>query len=53
MAGAALAFDTGGLTVHQVVAVRPGEGGASWLPLTRQEWLAGGPPTPRPVEGVR
>lgn len=39
LAAAALAFDTGGLTVHQVLAVRQGDGGASGLPRTRGEWL--------------
>jgi cyclopropane-fatty-acyl-phospholipid synthase len=39
LAASALAFERGGLTVHQVVAVRPdGQGGSGW-PRTRAEWL--------------
>jgi cyclopropane-fatty-acyl-phospholipid synthase len=39
LASAALAFERGGLTVHQTVAVRQdGHGGAGW-PRTRAEWL--------------
>ena len=44
MAAAALAFEHGGLTVHQVLAVKQGDRGASGMPLTREEWL--GPTAP-------
>jgi cyclopropane-fatty-acyl-phospholipid synthase len=36
---AALAFEHGGLTVHQVAAVRQGERGVAAWPRTRAEWL--------------
>ena len=39
----ALAFEHGNLTIHQVVAVRQGEHGASNLPLTRDQWLSAAP----------
>jgi cyclopropane-fatty-acyl-phospholipid synthase len=39
LAGAALAFEHGGLTVHQVVAVRQDDRGAAGWPCTREEWL--------------
>jgi len=39
LAACALAFEHGNLTIHQVVAVRQGEDGASSLPLTRGQWL--------------
>jgi len=39
LAACALAFEQGNITVHQVLAVRQGERGASGLPATRQEWL--------------
>jgi len=39
LAACALAFEHGNLTLHQVVAVRQGEDGASSLPLTRGQWL--------------
>jgi cyclopropane-fatty-acyl-phospholipid synthase len=38
MAGAALAFETGRIGVNQVLAVRPGPGGASGMPRTRSAW---------------
>lgn len=39
MAGSALAFEAGRIGVNQVLAVRPGPGGASGLPPTRELWL--------------
>jgi cyclopropane-fatty-acyl-phospholipid synthase len=39
MAGSALAFEAGRIGVNQVLAVRPGSGGDSGLPPTREEWL--------------
>lgn len=39
MAGAALAFEAGRLSVHQVLAVRPGPDGRSGMPATRAELL--------------
>ena len=39
MAAAALAFEHGGLTVHQVLAVKQSDHGGSGMPLTRREWL--------------
>ena len=45
LAACALAFELGNLTVHQVVAVRQGEFGASSLQFTRGEWLTAAPPT--------
>ncbi len=42
MAGAALAFEAGRLSVHQVLAVRPGPGGRSGMPATRAELLGFG-----------
>jgi len=43
LAASALAFEHGNLTIHQVVAVRQGEHGASNLPLTREQWLTTAP----------
>jgi cyclopropane-fatty-acyl-phospholipid synthase len=43
LAAAALAFEHGNLTIHQVLAVRQGEGGASGLALTRGQWLTTAP----------
>jgi len=43
LAACALAFEHGNLTIHQVVAVRQGEHGASSLPLTRGQWLGTSP----------
>lgn len=43
LAACALAFEHGNLTVHQVLAVRQGEHGASDLPPTRGQWLTGSP----------
>ena len=40
LAACALAFEHGNITVHQVLAVRQGERGASGMPPTREEWLA-------------
>lgn len=39
MAGSAVAFEAGRISIHQVLAVRPRAGGASGLPATR-DWLA-------------
>ena len=39
LAACALAFEHGNITIHQVLAVRQGERGASGLPATRSEWL--------------
>ncbi|WP_328926049.1 cyclopropane-fatty-acyl-phospholipid synthase family protein [Streptomyces sp. NBC_00190] len=41
MAASALAFEHGRLGVNQVLAVRPGYGGASGLPLRLRTWGAG------------
>jgi cyclopropane-fatty-acyl-phospholipid synthase len=38
MAASANAFDDGGLSVHQVLGVRPRADGASGMPATRQGW---------------
>jgi cyclopropane-fatty-acyl-phospholipid synthase len=38
LAASALAFDHGNLTIHQVLAVKQGDHGASGLPRTRREW---------------
>lgn len=43
LAACALAFEHGNLTVHQVLAVRQGDRGASHFPRTRPEWLEHGP----------
>ena len=45
MAGSALAFQSNRLGVNQVLAVRPGPGGASGLPRTRPELLRRAPGT--------
>jgi cyclopropane-fatty-acyl-phospholipid synthase len=39
LAACALAFEHGNLTIHQVVAVRQEQGGASRFPTTRGQWL--------------
>ena len=39
MAGSAVAFEAGRISIHQVLAVRPRAGGASGFPATR-DWLA-------------
>ncbi|HMJ77764.1 MAG TPA: cyclopropane-fatty-acyl-phospholipid synthase family protein [Iamia sp.] len=39
MAGSAVAFDAGRISIHQVLAVRPQAGGDSGFPATR-DWLA-------------
>jgi len=49
LAAAALGFEQDRLSVHQVLAVRPGPGGTSGLPPTRT-WLA--EPTESPVRKV-
>ncbi|MGG8409357.1 class I SAM-dependent methyltransferase, partial [Streptomyces sp. 12297] len=40
MAASALAFEHGRLGVNQVLAVRPGDGGTSGLPLRTRDWPA-------------
>jgi cyclopropane-fatty-acyl-phospholipid synthase len=42
MAGSVLAFDAGRISINQVLAVKPGAGGASGLPRTRTELLGRG-----------
>jgi cyclopropane-fatty-acyl-phospholipid synthase len=39
LAACTLAFDHGNLTVHQVVAVKQGDHGASGIPRTRGDWI--------------
>ncbi len=41
LAACALAFEHGHITVHQVLAVRQAARGASGIPATRAQWLAG------------
>jgi cyclopropane-fatty-acyl-phospholipid synthase len=41
MAGSALGFEAGRTSVHQVLAVHPGAGGASGMPL-RPDWEPAG-----------
>ena len=41
LAASALAFEHGNLTVHQVLAVRQADRGASKFPRTRAQWLDG------------
>ena len=36
------AFERGGITIHQVLAVRQGEHGRSGMPATRPQWLGWG-----------
>ncbi len=38
MAGSANGFVDGGISIHQVLGVRPGKGGESGMPLTRTSW---------------
>jgi len=38
MAGSALGFEDGGISVHQVLGVVPDKGGASGMPATRRDW---------------
>jgi cyclopropane-fatty-acyl-phospholipid synthase len=38
MAGSALGFADGGISVHQVLGVVPGPGGDAGMPPTRQDW---------------
>jgi len=42
MAGSVLAFDAGRISINQVLAVKPGAGGASGFPRTRTELLGRG-----------
>ncbi len=39
MVGSAIGFEDGGTSVHQVLGVRPGEGGRSGMPPTRAGWV--------------
>jgi cyclopropane-fatty-acyl-phospholipid synthase len=41
LAGSALTFEAGLISVHQVLAIKQGPSGASGLPLTRAAWLGG------------
>ncbi|MFJ1753696.1 class I SAM-dependent methyltransferase [Kitasatospora sp. NPDC088134] len=52
MAASAVAFEQNHIGVNQVLAVRPTPAGASGLPATRAEWLAGAAEQGRP-EGAR
>ncbi|MGO8687570.1 MAG: class I SAM-dependent methyltransferase [Candidatus Dormibacteria bacterium] len=38
MSGSRVGFEMGSIAVHQVLAVRPGGGGRSGIPLTRADW---------------
>ena len=38
MAASANGFEDGGLAIHQVLGVRPGDGGKSGMPRTRSDW---------------
>jgi len=38
MAGSAIGFDDGGISVHQVLGVVPGSDGSSGMPRTRSNW---------------
>jgi len=38
MAASAVGFDDGGISIHQVLAVKPGPDGHSLMPATRVEW---------------
>jgi cyclopropane-fatty-acyl-phospholipid synthase len=40
MTGAAVSFHLGSVAIHQTLAVRPDERGASHVPLTRRDWYA-------------
>ncbi len=51
LAGSALAFEHAGLTVHQVLAVKPGGDGASGLPQVHRAWLPD-PPTLTPAPAL-
>jgi len=39
MAASANSFDDGGISIHQVLGVRPDPGGRSGVPATRREWF--------------
>jgi len=39
MTGSAMSFDAGSISIHQVLAVRPGANGECELPATRASWL--------------
>jgi cyclopropane-fatty-acyl-phospholipid synthase len=38
MAGSAIGFDDGGISVHQVLAVKQDRDGRSQMPATRIDW---------------
>jgi cyclopropane-fatty-acyl-phospholipid synthase len=38
MAGSALGFEDGGVSIHQVLGVVPDAGGAVAMPPTRRDW---------------
>jgi cyclopropane-fatty-acyl-phospholipid synthase len=38
MCASAVGFDDGGISVHQVLGVVPGQGGRSGMPMTRSGW---------------
>jgi cyclopropane-fatty-acyl-phospholipid synthase len=38
MTASANGFDDGGVSIHQVLGVLPGAGGASGMPATRDGW---------------
>ncbi|HUT21117.1 MAG TPA: hypothetical protein VM366_18335 [Anaerolineae bacterium] len=40
MAGSVHGFTTGRLNLYQMLLVKPDRGGASHLPLTRDDWYA-------------
>jgi cyclopropane-fatty-acyl-phospholipid synthase len=42
MAASAVGFEDGGISLHQVLGVRTGPGGASGMPRTRDGWSTGG-----------
>jgi len=39
MAASVIGFDDGGISIHQVLAVKPGSDGQSLMPSTRIDWL--------------
>jgi cyclopropane-fatty-acyl-phospholipid synthase len=43
-AGSALSFEAGRISIHQVLGVKPGSGGASGMPPTRRRWFEGSQP---------
>lgn len=43
MAGSAVGFEDGGISIHQVLGVLPGADGTSGMPRTRAQWVSPGP----------